>query len=301
MNTAQQVERMAPSEKIGAALKQSLTHLPADARAVVESMLEPQSLGLIAGTLVLWAASHAFGVGELVDAILLGIGTVALGFSVFEGASALKDFAIGAVRARSESDLEKAGQQFARAVVLLGISTIQGLLLRSQGRAFIARGRPQTYPLPEVGGPPPPGNTLRLSRPSAIRGGSLGATDAYGVIQISRAQTLTEQRITLLHELVHRYFSPRTGPLRRLRAQLSMSAYARSALLRHLEEMIAEGYAQLRANGLTSALGAYRFPLDGGYVTISQLAVEGLAIGTIAVGGIGLRVSISLGPLPRNP
>jgi hypothetical protein len=121
------------------------------------------------------------------------------------------------------------------------------------------------------------------------------------MIQVARSQTLTEQPITLLHELVHRFFSPRTGPLRRLRAELSVSAYARSALLRHIEEALAEGYAQLRVNGLSSALQAYRFPLSGGYVTISQLAAEGRAIGTIVLGGIVLQVSIFLGSLTGDP
>ncbi|HET6281201.1 MAG TPA: hypothetical protein VFH73_09550 [Polyangia bacterium] len=301
MTTNEDIARMSSSDRIAEALRRSLPHLPADARAVVDSMLQPQTLVLIAGTLVVWVASHAFGVGEVVDAILLGVGAVTLGFAVFEGAAALKDFAVGAIRARSDADLEQAGQQFARAIVLLGISTIQALLLRGQGRAVIGRGRPQIYPRPSVGTPPPPGNQLRLSRPASIPGGSLGTTDAYGVISVTRNQTLTEQRITLLHELVHRFFSPRTGPLRRLRGELSMSMYARSALLRHLEEALAEGYAQLRVNGLASALRAYRFPLDGGYVTISQLAAEGRAIGTIVLGGDVFRVSISMGPIPDDP
>ncbi|MGD8642523.1 MAG: hypothetical protein PVG89_17950, partial [Gammaproteobacteria bacterium] len=131
-------------------------------------------------------------------------------------------------------------------------------------------------------------------------GGSLGETSAYGVITIARNQSLTEQRVTLFHELVHRYFSPRVGPFRQIRAQLSMSAYSRSALLRYLEEALAEGYGQLRVHGLARALGAYRFPLKGGYVTISQLATEGKAIGTITLGGILFNVSITQGPLPKQ-
>lgn len=296
-----EVKKLDASEKVAEALKRSLPHLPSDARAVVEAMLEPATLALIGGTLVAWAASHAFGVGEIVDGILLGVGILALGFSVFEGASALCAFTLGTIRAKTEADLDEAGRQFARAVVILGLSTVQALLLRGQGRAIIGRGRPRIYPMPAVGQPPAPGNMLRISRPHSIPGGTLGTTDAFGVIQVARNQTLTEQRITLLHELVHRFFSPRTGPLRRLRAELSMSAYARSALLRHVEEALAEGYAQLRVNGLSSALQAYRFPLTGGYVTVSQLVTEGQAVGTIVLGGVTLRVSMSLGSIPGDP
>ncbi len=76
---------MSDTDKIGNAIRRSLQHIPFDARAIVSSLLQPQTLAVIAGTLVVWAGSHAFGVGMIVDIILLGIGVVALGFAVFEG------------------------------------------------------------------------------------------------------------------------------------------------------------------------------------------------------------------------
>lgn len=263
-------------------------------------MLKPETLAIVTATLVVWAGSHFFGVGEIVDVILLGVGIFSLGFAVFEGADALYKFTIGAMDARNDVDLDRAAKHFARAVTLLGISTIQAILLRGQGKAIISRGRPQTYPRPNVGEPLPYGNQLRLSRPDSIASGSLGETSAYGVITVARNQTLTEQRITLLHELVHRFFSPRTGPLRKLRAELSMSAYSRSALLRYMEEALAEGYAQLRVHGLALAISALRFPLQAGYVTVSMLLKEGKAIGTIMLGGTVFYVSISQGVMPKN-
>ena len=93
---------------------------------------------------------------------------------------------------------------------------------------------------------------------------------------------------------------PRTGPLRQLRAELNMAGYTRSMFLRYLEEALAEGYAQLRVNGLASAVEALRFPIQGGYVTVSQLVAEGAAIGTIFLGGTLFHVSISLGELPND-
>jgi hypothetical protein len=300
MATSTEIARMSPADKIGEAMRRSLPHLPAEARTIVESMLKPETLAIIAGTLVVWAGSHFFGVGEIVDVLLLGVGIIALGFAVFEGSSAFYDFATGAINARTEADLEQAGRHFARAATLLGISTLQALLLRGQGRAVIARGRPQIYPRMNVGVPPPAGNPLRLSRPARLPGGNLGTTNAYGTIRVARNQSLTEQRLTLFHELVHRYFSPRTGPLRQIRAELRMSAYSRSALLRYLEEALAEGYGQLRVHGLARALGAYRFPLQSGYVTVAELASEGLAIGTITLGGVLFNVSVSLGQIPQD-
>ena len=81
------------------------------------------------------------------------------------------------------------------------------------------------------------------------------------------------------------------------------SAYNRSALLRYLEEALAEGYGQLRVKGLYDALQAYRFPLKGldPYVTVSELRVEGAAIGSIMIGGLVLQVSIADGPMLGQP
>ncbi len=295
--TDAEVARMSSYDKVGEAIRRSLPHLPATARGAVEALLEPRTLGIIAGTLVVWAGSHFFGVGEIVDIILLGVGVITLGFSVFEGAGALYDFATTAVDARTDADLEAAGRHFARAVTILGISVIQAVLLRGQARAVRARGVPTIHGRVPVGAPPPPG-TRPITRPPIIPGGSLGDTTAYGIIRVARNQSMLEQRLTLLHELVHRFFSPRTGPLLRLRAELRISAYSRSALLQYLEEALAEGYAQLRINGLASAIEALRFPINGGYVTVSQLMAEGMAIGTITLGGTLFHVSISQGPLP---
>lgn len=238
--------------------------------------------------------------GEIVDIILLGVGVFALGFSVFEGADELLKFAKRAIDAKADADFSQSGAHFARAITILGISTLQALLLRGQGSAVIARGKPTIYPRVKVGQPPPAGNQLRISRPAQIADGTLGTTDAYGVITISRNQSLSEQRLTLFHELVHRFLSPRVGPFRQFRAELNMSAYSRSALLRYTEEALAEGYGQLRVNGLLKAVGAFRFPLKEGYITISQLASEGKAIGTIVLGGTLFYVFISRGPI-RTP
>lgn len=178
--------------------------------------------------------------------------------------------------------------------MVLGIATVQALLMRGPVRSAVRRGPPQIRPRPNVGQPPPAGNQLRVTRPTQIAGGALGETTAFGEIVISRNQSMSEQRLTLLHELVHRFFSSRTGPLRRLRAELSMSAYSRSALLRYLEEALAEGYAQLRINGFVQAISALRFPLQHGYVTVSDLVLKGQLIGTITVGGTLLRVTLTV-------
>jgi hypothetical protein len=209
---------------------------------------------------------------------------------VFSGASELYDFAVGAVNARTDADIDAAAAHFAKAVIILGISAVQAVLMRGAARTVIERGAPQIKPYIDVGPAPPPGNQLRLTRPATIPSGNPaayagGTTDAYGAIAIARDQSVTTQKVALFHELVHRFFSPRTGPLRRFRANLAINGYQRSAFLQYLEEALAQGYGNLRVNGLAHALGSYRFPIANGYVTVSQLQAEGFAIGRIMLGG----------------
>lgn len=298
--TDAEVSRLSSADKIAEAMRRSLPHLPGEARRVVEGLLQPGTIAIVTATIMVWAGSHFFGVGEIVDIILIVVGVVGLGFAVFEGAGALYDFAMGAINARSNAQLDTAGGNFARAITLLGIATVQAVLLRGQAGKVAARGAPKTYPLTSVGKPPTAGNQLRVTRQPQLPGGGLGKTDAYGAITVSRNQSISEQRVTLLHELVHRYFSPRTGPLRQIRVELSWSAYSRSALLRYLEEALAEGYAQLRVHGLSQAVGALRFPLKFGYVTVSQMSAEGEVIGTITLGGVLFHASIAQGTIPEG-
>jgi hypothetical protein len=101
---------------------------------------------------------------------------------------------------------------------------------------------------------------------------------------------MSEQRVTLYHEWVHRVLSPRFGPFRRFRAQFSGSAYERSAILRYLEEAMAETFAQLKVHGVSKLITGIRFPVVNGYLTVTQAAAEGTAIGNILISGTLFRV-----------
>lgn len=287
------IARMSKTDKIKAAVICSGSYLPADLYNVVQALVEPKSLAIMAGTLIAWAGSHAFGLGEVVDFILLGVGFMYIGFSVFAGARELIDFIEGALGASTHADLDDAGHHFARAVTLLGISAIQALLLRGPVKAYRNRGVPLPFPAP-----PRPGTPLTTRYAPSLPGGRLGTTSAYGDIEISLAQSASEQKVSLFHELVHRFFSPRAAALRQLRAELAWKMYERSAFLRYLEEALAEGWGQLRANGLLSSLKAIYFPLTNGYVNLSQIAVEGNLIGTIMLAGRRIFVYISTGQIP---
>lgn len=154
-------------------MERSLPRLPANARELVLSMLKPESIAIIGGTLIVWAGSHCFGIGEIVDVILLGVGVAVLGLSVIDGAAEFSDFVTGAIKARTNNDLDRAAESFARAVTILGISTIQAMLLRGQGRAVTAR--PAADPRPNQGlGPSTSGRSAALDTTQPIAGRQLG-------------------------------------------------------------------------------------------------------------------------------
>jgi len=57
-----------------------------------------------------------------------------------------------------------------------------------------------------------------------------------------------------------------------------------SAILKYLEEGLAETIAQLSVRGLAGLVTGIRFPIRNGYLSIQQLLCEGAEIGNIIVG-----------------
>ena len=105
---------------------------------------------------------------------------------------------------------------------------------------------------------------------------------------------VSEQRLALYHELVHRFLLPKFGPLRRFRAQIGAHSYERIAFLQYLEEALAEGFAQFKFNGFKQGFATgIKFPIENGYVIISQLQGEGALVGNIMIDGSLYRVFIS--------
>jgi hypothetical protein len=297
---------MSAQERIGEALRRSLPLLPGAARDVVESLLSPESLAIIAASMVFWAGSHLVGIGELVDLLLLAAGGVLLGKSILDVAEDLWAFARLTVNGSSDKDLDEAARHFARAVIVGGVDVITAILLHKSVKQVRMRPswKPSSPGLIDVGPPPTATRTFfrpRISRPVKLPSGALGQTDWYGNIWVTRGQTMSEQQVTLYHELVHSVLSPKFKLFARLRANLRASGYVRSALLRYLEEALAEGYGQLKVKGFGAAIKAISFPVGNGYVTLSQLAAEGTAFGSITLGGHLFRVYLSKTPPAGMP
>jgi hypothetical protein len=122
------VSEMSAAEKLGEAIRRSLPMLPDEVRDKVASLLSPESLATMGVITAAWAASHAFGVGEVADAVLLVVGAVTLGSEAFHVAGDLGSFVSGALGAQTEADLDNAAQHFARAISTVGVDTIAAIL-----------------------------------------------------------------------------------------------------------------------------------------------------------------------------
>ena len=300
------------ADKITETIRRSKKHLGPALGQQVDALLSPENMTIMTATLVIWAGSHFFGVGEVVDVVLLLVGAALLGPAVVDVAENLIKFG-QCINANTQEDLERGAKAFADAAIKGGIAVIMAILLRRGAKGLEASRAPGIASpswlqlakpggpkgLPTVGPDPSAGKLWsKLPAPVAdpkMAAGS-GKTAGFGETWYSAQGTATEQQLALLHELVHRFFSPRLGILRTLRTRLRWGSYSKSVVLRYLEEALAETYAQLRVNGFKGLLAAIRFPVEGGYMSLSELAAEGQAIGTIIVGSQRFSVSLVNGP-----
>jgi hypothetical protein len=92
----------------------------------------------------------------------------------------------------------------------------------------------------------------------------------FGNITIQNGLTGKALEETVRHEGVHRFFSPKSGPLLEMRANIGIWGYTNSHLIRYTEEALAEtiGTGSIR-KGLV-------YPLKGGYDLLpARIIAEG--------------------------
>jgi hypothetical protein len=287
---------MSATERLARVLELSKKHFGPDVGRMIDSMLTPLNLEIMVGTLALWAGSHLFGVGEIIDVLLLLVGAFTIGWSIVDVGRALYDFADYTINGTTDDDLERAAAAFANAVVVGGITVIMAILLHKSVKEIqVTRGasvadaiRPRNPGLPKVGPDPYAGQIW--SKPGILKDPLLkageGETSWFGEVRYSPHGTVAEQVIARIHELGHRFLTPRFIALRTLRVQLRASGYLKSALLRYLEEAMTETVAQVWRLGLSKStlFQGVTFPVREGYVTINSVMGEGAVIGRITAG-----------------
>lgn len=148
------VATMSLEDKLGEAVRRSAKYMPEALAAEVAAIFTPINIAIMAGTLVVWAGSHFAGVGFIADIIVLILAVAFLGWTAFELAGILYDFATVLFDAKTEADLEKAADLFAKAVLLAGVAVVSAVLLRGAAKSARASRPAAAPPPPET--PPAP-------------------------------------------------------------------------------------------------------------------------------------------------
>ena len=133
--------------------------LPANMRTQFIAMVTGTGRNILIGTFVIWAGGHLFGVSEIADAILLVAGVFFLGVGIFEASYDLTTFLMLTCSASTEADLNRAADNLAQAITLLGVMTFFALMAKVTD--VVGKGAPteEAAPPPE---PPPTPRPRRL-------------------------------------------------------------------------------------------------------------------------------------------
>jgi RHS repeat-associated protein len=101
--------------------------------AIVEELaklVSAEKLAVTAGIFAIWASSHAFGVGLVVDAIMLGIGYYFLGKAAADLIVGLITLTLNINGATCLKDLENAARTLSQTIAKAGSALVDGLVLR---------------------------------------------------------------------------------------------------------------------------------------------------------------------------
>ena len=294
------------SQRFGLVWRKSLPYMPGDVRERLAALLTPEALATMAGVAAMWAGSHFFGVGEIIDVALLVGGWVAVGAAAGQAAHKLYDVVTITSHARSDADLNRAARELADVAALVGIEFILAMLRVRKPKGTFGFSYKGHLPKPGIAIPSMPRAgpfnryefEIHYTRGMAL---GRGGTNARNVARIGRDWTpgvarvedvVREVRKATEHEVVHLWLNRAFSTLGRPAYYLRMGAYKRSYILRYLEEAMAEARSQHIVPRREGEVAFYRFPFDPTYqVTLAKMGEElrGVVLGPVTVGGMTLQ------------
>ena len=307
------VTAMSDTQKLEIVLRRTCALLPGDLAHHLLALLSPASLEIMAGVVVIWAAAHFVGVGEVADVILLVAGYAMIGGAAYDGGRKLVAFAVTTHRATSERDLDHAARDLADAITIVGVDVALAMLFRGRPKGtFRTVHKPNALPafkqfmaaMPRAG--PTRMFEARLTITKNIYAG-LGGTNLQGTARVGRnwvpeakplQQAVREFRKTVYHERVHQRLTQGFSLLGRPALYTKLGAYKRLFLLRYIEEAAAEAYGKSEVGGHQAGdLTALEFPLRGPYgIGLEALKQEakGILLGPVTVGATWYQVHYGL-------
>jgi hypothetical protein len=251
--------------RLGEVFQRTLPKLKPNVRDQLAAIIEPASLGIVAGVLTAWIIGHAFGVGEIIDIVIVVLGVASIGLVIFTGLDELYEFASDTYSATNDDGLNAAAEHLARAIAILGIEAVLAVLFK---------GRPAGGRFKDLGAEPPrtpgwrykPSIDMEANLPFGVR----GRTTPWGDIKISEWITGLDRELVLAHERVHSFLAAKFYPLRRFRLENRFGSYFNSSLYRYFEEALAQSIALVGKIGFEKVFDGIRFPVKNGYVYFTK-------------------------------
>jgi hypothetical protein len=182
--------KWSPAQRIAAMLRRIPAHLPGALQAQVAALFTPRAIALTALMLAALAVAQAYGVGEIVDLILVAAAWAAAGWG---GLVALKDFIAAIIDAAGQTTLapiEADAAQAADALVVLGITFITAVLLRAKDQEKVVSLET-----------PPPEAPMVVRKPEAPKGYKEFPSTAAKTAVASRAAGFETQDVAALAAL----------------------------------------------------------------------------------------------------
>ena len=127
---AESIEQMAIEDRFERVLYSTAPKLPGEIREEFAAILTPTTIAITVGVLAAWAASHYFGVGFVVDLILLVGGIILVGWQVFSAADDLYNCVKITWSAKSIADLDRAATHLANFIAVVGVTVFMAIIAK---------------------------------------------------------------------------------------------------------------------------------------------------------------------------
>ncbi len=124
------VATMSLDDRFREVLRRTAPLLPGEIQEEFQAMLSPTALLIMAGTLAVWAGSHYFGVGFVVDALMLAGGAIFLGYQVISAGMDFCNAISLTASAKTSQDLDAAAALLANFVATVGVAVFSALLMK---------------------------------------------------------------------------------------------------------------------------------------------------------------------------
>ncbi len=133
--TAVSVSAMSLQDRFCEVLRRTAPLLPGEIHQEFATMLSATSILIMAATLAVWAGSHYFGVGFVVDGLLLAGGAIFLGYQVISAGMDFCNAVYVTANATSNRDLDTAASLLANFVATVGVAAFSYLVMKGAKRA----------------------------------------------------------------------------------------------------------------------------------------------------------------------